>query len=77
MVGHYDGERVRGEGDAGGEFCRRADDEGVGVGKTFRSRERRARIRDGHVPAEFVGEVGEGLGVVAGAKNCQCGWREN
>ena len=69
MVRHDDGEGVGVEGHATDKVAAGCDSKGLGVWETFRGREGRTWVRDGDVPAEFVGEAGEGLGVVASTED--------
>ena len=53
----------------GGEFGGRRDDELMGRGEALPGGKGGAGIGDGHVPAEFIREAREGLGIVAGAED--------
>ena len=77
MVRHDDGEGVGVGGHATDEVAAGCDRESLGDRETFRSREGRARVRDGDLPAEFVGEAREGLGIVARAEDREGSWRSD
>ena len=77
VMSHHDGDRFGIRMGLFDQGLRRPDDEGRGGRETLRGRECRPWVGNRHPPAQFVGEPGEGLGVVAGPENQKgCGRRD-
>jgi hypothetical protein len=74
VVCHHYGEGAGLGGDVSDEIFGGRDEDAGGGGKAGGGGEGGARIGDGDGPAEGLGELGEGLSVVAGSKNEE-GWR--